>query len=65
MQTSYVLSFYYGSYLPAAIPFRFISEFYFSCFPVKFGAYFDASLIASIMLTALTIPFPAMSNAVP
>ena len=32
---------------------------------IKFGAYFAASKIASIMLTALTIPFPAMSNAVP
>jgi hypothetical protein len=32
---------------------------------LKFGAYFAAKRIASIMLTALTIPFPAMSNAVP
>jgi hypothetical protein len=32
---------------------------------VKFGEYFAASKIASIILTALTLPVPAMSNAVP
>ena len=29
------------------------------------GAYFAAALIASIMLTALALPVPAMSKAVP
>ncbi len=32
---------------------------------IKFGAYLAATKIASTILTALTIFFPAMSNAVP
>ena len=34
-------------------------------YPAKNGAYFAARRIASAMLTSLTIPLPAISNAVP
>ena len=50
---------------PATINLPPLNFSLYSFYFVKLGAYFAASRIASIILTALTMPLPAMSNAVP